>query len=99
MKNLVERGILIGKGQTLTPQDLGIDRQALGADPTSFGLLAPFPPIPKSGVNLTELQRAMEKYYLDEAYKMAGGNESKAAKLLNINHHTYRYRRKKLLEE
>jgi len=99
LKNLLERGILIGKGQTLTPQDLGIDRQALGADSTSFDLLAPFPPIPKSGVDLTALERAMEKYYIDEAYKMAGGNESKAAKLLNINHHTYRYRRKKLLEE
>jgi DNA-binding protein Fis len=29
---------------------------------------------------------------------MAKGNESKAAKLLNINHHTYRYRRRKLYE-
>jgi DNA-binding protein Fis len=30
---------------------------------------------------------------------MAKGNESEAAKLLGINHHTYRYRRKKLHEK
>jgi len=38
----------------------------------------------------------LEKYYIEEALKMAGGNESKAARLLNINHHTFRYRRRKL---
>jgi DNA-binding protein Fis len=27
---------------------------------------------------------------------MAEGNESRAAKLLRMNHHTFRYRRKKL---
>ena len=36
------------------------------------------------------------KFYIEEAYKMAEGNKSKAALLLNINHHTFRYRRKKL---
>jgi len=30
---------------------------------------------------------------------MADGNESKAAKLLSMNHHTFRYRKKKLLLE
>ncbi|MCJ7783568.1 MAG: hypothetical protein MUP41_06515 [Desulfobacterales bacterium] len=30
---------------------------------------------------------------------MAKGNESKAAKLLNLNHHTFRYRKKKLQAE
>jgi len=38
----------------------------------------------------------LERHYIEEALKMAGGNESKAAKLLNINHHTFRYRKKKL---
>lgn len=39
---------------------------------------------------------ALEGRYKVEAFKIAKGNESKAAKLLNIDHHTYRYRRKKL---
>jgi DNA-binding NtrC family response regulator len=99
LKNLIERGVLIGKEPVLTIQDLGFDSQSpLGsakkADPNTL-----FPPIPESGVDLTEMEKALEKYYIDEAYKMANGNESKAAKLLNINHHTYRYRRKKLMEE
>jgi DNA-binding protein Fis len=38
----------------------------------------------------------MGEFYIKEASKMAEENESKAAKLLNINHHTYRYRHKKL---
>jgi len=37
----------------------------------------------------------LEKFYIEEALKMARGNEIKAAKLLNINYHTFRYRRKK----
>ena len=99
LKNLIERGVLTGKGPVLTVQDLGFDSRsssgsAKQADPNSH-----FPPIPESGVDLTEMEKTLEKYYIDEAYKMANGNESKAAKLLNINHHTYRYRRKKLMEE
>ena len=99
LKNLIERGVLIGKEPVLTVRDLGFDSQSLlgsakKADPNTL-----FPPIPESGVDLTEMEKALEKYYIDEAYKMANGNESKAAKLLNINHHTYRYRRKKLMEE
>ncbi|MCK5312295.1 MAG: hypothetical protein KAJ62_09300, partial [Desulfobacteraceae bacterium] len=38
----------------------------------------------------------IEKFYINEAFKLADGNESKAAKLLNMNHHTFRYKRKKL---
>jgi transcriptional regulator with PAS, ATPase and Fis domain len=41
----------------------------------------------------------LEKHYIEEALKVSRGNESKAAKLLNINHHTFRYRKKKLLGE
>ncbi|MGD9290986.1 MAG: helix-turn-helix domain-containing protein [Desulfobacterales bacterium] len=41
----------------------------------------------------------MEKHYIEEALKLARGNESKAAKLLKINHHTFRYRKKKLIGE
>jgi DNA-binding protein Fis len=39
----------------------------------------------------------METHYIEAAMKMAGGNESRAAGLLGLNHHTFRYRRKKIL--
>ena len=98
LKNMIERAALTGKGRELTPADLGLERPA--PDPQSRANVGPatFPPIPESGIDLTAIERAMEWYYIEQAYKMADGNESKAAKLLNINHHTYRYRRKKLLE-
>ncbi|MCG8565912.1 MAG: hypothetical protein MI747_12600 [Desulfobacterales bacterium] len=38
----------------------------------------------------------MEEFYIREAFKLTEGNETQAARLLNINHHTYRYRHKKL---
>jgi DNA-binding NtrC family response regulator len=98
LKNLIERGVLTGKGQQLTPRDLGIDRQALATGSSFSHRAAPFPPIPESGIDLTEIEKGMEKYYIEEAYRMADGNESKAAQLLNLNHHTYRYRRRKLLK-
>ena len=36
------------------------------------------------------------KNLIEQALKLAGGNESKAAKLLKMNYHTFRYHRKKL---
>jgi transcriptional regulator with PAS, ATPase and Fis domain len=40
---------------------------------------------------------SIEAHIIRQALKAAKGNESKAAKLLRINHHTFRYRKKKLL--
>jgi DNA-binding protein Fis len=37
----------------------------------------------------------MERFYINEALRRTGGNESRAARLLGLNHHTFRYRRKK----
>ena len=102
LKNTIERAALIGKGPELKIEDLGIEglgryeagfRQSKIRDPESK---ATFPPIPPAGIDLNSVQNSLEKFYIEEAYKMAGRNESKAARLLNINHHTFRYRRKKL---
>lgn len=99
LKNLIERGVLIGKGTELTPQDLGVDNKTSANSSPSTGRPATFPPLPETGIDLNEIEQSMERYYIEAAYKMAKGNESKAAKLLGINHHTYRYRRKKLHEK
>jgi DNA-binding NtrC family response regulator len=48
-------------------------------------------------MDLSEQLRSFERRYIEQALKMANGNESKAARLLNMNHHTFRYRKKKLL--
>jgi DNA-binding NtrC family response regulator len=96
LKNLVERAALIGKGKELMPGDLGLDGSPSGRD----GIPGPddpaSPAIPPEGIDFASVQEAMERRYFEEALKRSGGNECRAAKLLNLNHHTFRYRRKKL---
>jgi DNA-binding NtrC family response regulator len=96
LKNLIERAVLTGKGPQLTLQDLGIERVDKGQRLEHVTDQTGFAPIPLTGIDLSSVQESMEKQYIKEALRMAGGNESKAARLLNINHHTFRYRRKKL---
>ncbi|MBW1739711.1 MAG: sigma-54-dependent Fis family transcriptional regulator [Deltaproteobacteria bacterium] len=105
LRNVIERGVLVGKGPELTLQDLGIEylkgethsEQSLqGVGPSKPGAEIAFPPIPPTGIDFSSVQESLERYYIAEALRLAGGNESKAAQLLNINHHTFRYRRKKL---
>ena len=96
LRNLVERAALTGKGPELSSQDLGIEKPK----ETRTGKQGPaeffFPPLSEKGINLVSAQGSLEKHYIEEALRMAKGNESKAARLLNMNHHTFRYRRKKL---
>jgi transcriptional regulator with PAS, ATPase and Fis domain len=98
LKNLIEGAVLIGKGPELTVKDLGLgletqkQRDMLSPADTGSG----FPALPLEGIDLSEKLQIFERHYIEEALKIAKGNESKAAKLLNMNHHTFRYRRKKL---
>jgi len=94
LKNVIERAVLIGEGSFLVPKHLGFED--FSNAPEQKKRHFSFPPIPPEGIDISSLQKSIERYYIDEALKMAKGNESKAAKLLKINHHTFRYRRKKL---
>lgn len=38
-------------------------------------------------IDFPAFEKILEKFYIDEAYKIARGNKSKAVQLLNINHH------------
>jgi len=96
LKNLMERGVLVAKGAELTVRDTGLARGASQTLPQAEDRHTEFPPLPETGVDLNAIEASMERYYIETAYEMAAGNESKAAKLLGLNHHTYRYRRKKL---
>jgi len=97
LKNLIERGALAGKGPELTPRDLGLETGSARTSPSQpEATVKAFPPIPPEGIDFPSLQRSFERFYIEEAFRMADGNESKAARLLKINHHTFRYHRKKL---
>ena len=97
LKNLIERAVLIGKGPELTEKELGLDGPGSGEESTKVDIREQLPPFPAEGMNLSEQLQSFETYYIETALKMAKGNESQAARLLQMNHHTFRYRRKKLL--
>ena len=99
LKNVIERGALIGKAPALSPGDLGLENAAEPALPDGLTVSVPLPPLPPGGLDLTTLETALEKHYLEAALEMAAGNESQAARLLHLNHHTFRYRLKKLRSE
>ena len=96
LRNMIERGALIGKGTVIELCDLGLEEAAARRNGKPQADDRCFPEIPPEGLDLTTIQEAIEKRYIEEALLRTGGNESKAAVLLNINHHTFRYRRKKL---
>jgi DNA-binding NtrC family response regulator len=100
LKNFVERAVLIGKGPVLLPVDLGLDSHDQNESKAPVvSDKAGFSPLPPEGLDLDAQLQSFEKHFIEQALKIAKGNESKAAKLLNINHHTFRYRKKKLLGE
>ena len=49
-----------------------------------------FPALPAEGLDISSFQAAVERHLFAEALKRAGGVDSKAASLLNLNHHTFR---------
>jgi DNA-binding NtrC family response regulator len=99
LKNLIERAVLISKGSRLSHSDLGFNNEKKA--PNAFAVNAEFalPALPPEGLNITDYLHTFEKHFIQEALKAAKGNESKAAKLLEMNHHTFRYRKKKLFED
>lgn len=96
LRNVIERGVLVGKGPILETRDLGIGTQTATREAQKAENDLAFPPLPPSGIDMAALQTSLEVFYMKEALRMAEGNVSKAAKLLHMNHHTFRYRRKRL---
>ena len=98
LKNLIERAVLIGKGQKLTSKELELEPTTIREVSSQIDANAKLPPLPAEGFDLSKQLQSFESFYIEAALKIAKGNESKAARLLNMNHHTFRYRRKKLLD-
>ena len=99
LKNLIERAVLIGEGPELTIKALGHEAGDETKTEKQIKDEFAFPPLLETGIDLADAQASLEKHYIKQALKMARGNESKAATLLRMNHHTFRYRKKKLLIE
>jgi DNA-binding NtrC family response regulator len=97
LKNIVERASLISKNKVLTKEDLGLfqkrdniqQMESVAAEELSCV-------IPDQGIDLGDLLQNIEKKYMAHALYLSKENESKAARMLNMNHHTFRYKWKKL---
>jgi len=97
LKNLIERAVLIGKGPALTENELGLNVSGRGQESARLDIKEQMPLLTAEGLDLSEQLQSFEKHYIQAALKIARGNESQAARLLKMNHHTFRYRKNKLL--
>ncbi len=92
LRNLIERGALIARGDEVTLNDLGISK-SMPKEVKEPGKNFAFPPLPEEGLDLKELQQEMNDFYIREALKITKGNETQAAKLLKLNRQTLRYKK------
>jgi DNA-binding NtrC family response regulator len=95
LKNLIEHGVLLGSGKQLDVSHLGIGQPApaLSAGPQDCGARH-LPELTLDGMDINLIIETIQKEYFESALAMAGGNESKAARLLNMSRDKFRYRRK-----
>ncbi|MEO8522142.1 MAG: sigma-54 dependent transcriptional regulator [Acidobacteriota bacterium] len=80
LRNVVERAMLLAEGDRLEAHDFAA-LQSPGGSAEPFSL-------PAGGVNLEDLERR----FVIQALKRAGGNQTKAAALLGLNRDQIRYR-------
>jgi two-component system response regulator AtoC len=87
LKNLLERIMILEKGDTILPEHLPpeITRPHTSSQPPQYRL-------PPSGICLEEVEKAFVRQALD----LAGGNQTRAAQLLGISRDALRYRMHKL---
>ena len=87
LRNMMERAALLSGGPELDVGDLGLP------EPPPSAAKAELTP---AGVDLPALLQNLERDYYERALSLSGGNESQAARLLNVSRDTFRYRRGKL---
>jgi DNA-binding NtrC family response regulator len=94
LKNMIERAVLISKTDWLE-----LDKFKGSSTSLKDGDTAGIPQhteIGPEGIDLSRLLESTEKKFMEQALSLSKGNESKAARLLHMNHHTFRYRWKKI---
>jgi DNA-binding NtrC family response regulator len=96
LRNIVERGVLVGEGPELTRRDLGLNKSSPAPDHPRSAEDILHPLVPPEGIDLQGAHESLDKHFFQEVLRMTGGNETRAAMLLHVNYHTFRYRRKKL---
>jgi len=94
LRNVIERGVLVGRGRYLSLEELGFEKKERAVQAEKGEMR--FPLLTEKGIDLPAMQEEMEAYYIQEALRRTGGNESRAACLLHLKAHNFRYRSGKL---
>ncbi len=96
LRNMIERAVLLGSGTMLDLSQLGLEATCPEEQPIPSAPNPPeLPSLSTSGIDLPAIIQSIEKKYFKQALELAGGNTSKAAKLLNFSRDKFRYRIKK----
>ncbi|HPF71041.1 MAG TPA: sigma-54 dependent transcriptional regulator [Candidatus Krumholzibacteria bacterium] len=96
LRNAVERAVLLEDGPELTAAMLQLGEDGAGEGPALARALGQVLEggLPGDGVDLEALVGGLEKHLVEQALIAAGGNQTRAAKLLNLNRDRFRYRLK-----
>jgi DNA-binding NtrC family response regulator len=86
LRNIIERAILLGSGDEITPEDLPSALRAGGEE--ILDKEHTYLNLTKDGIDFSRL----EKELVEQALLLVGGNQTKAAKLLGMNRDQIRYR-------
>jgi DNA-binding NtrC family response regulator len=89
LRNVIERAVLLCKGEKLTEEDVmlgGVEPMRTTPEDKLTGL-----DMPPGGLDFHQLENKL----LRQALARASGNQTKAAKLLNVSRDTFRYRLEK----
>ncbi len=93
LKNAIERAVILGDGQELRATSLPsqLQRAPAAAPPAAAASTDGFT-LPEGGVSLERV----EESFVRQAMEQAGGNQTRAAQLLDISRDALRYKLKKL---
>src|SRR5438128_3652747 len=97
LRNVIERAMILEDGDEITPKYLprGLAAESRAEFEARGGARPDHIPLPPAGVSLEEVELSLVR----QALERSGGNQTKAAELLDISRDQLRYRMKKLEEE
>ncbi len=96
LKNCLERAVLTGNGSLLSLENIGLLNNTIKEVSENGDNADNQVVISESGTDIDSILSTTERKYFKKALEISRGNESKAARLLNLNYYTFRHRRKKL---
>jgi len=95
LKNVIERAVLLEEGTVLEPRHLQLGDGRTVPDDLAARLADILrEPLPEAGIPFSDLVATVEEALVRKAYAAAGGNQSEAARLLQLNRDKLRYRLK-----